>query len=47
MKIQAEPRDQLIPEEPISDEAINSESNAEVTTKKADKYTVNLVKIDE
>ena len=47
MKIQAEPRTQLIPEEPISDQAISSESNAEVTTRQADKYTVNLVKIDE
>lgn len=47
MKIQAEPRTQLIPEEPISDQAISSESNAEVTPKTADKYTVNLVKIDE
>lgn len=47
MKIQAEPRDQLTSEEPISDQAISSESNAEVTTKTADKYTVNLVKIDE
>lgn len=51
MKIQAEPRTQLIPEEPISDEALSSESDAEVTPKviaeTADKYTVNLVKIDE
>ena len=47
MKIQAEPRDQLIPEEPISDKTISSESGSEVNTKTADKYTVNLVKIDE
>lgn len=47
MKIQVEPRTQLIPEEPISDEAISSKSGAEVTTKTTDKYTVNLVKIDE
>lgn len=47
MKIQAEPRTQLIPEEPISDGAISSKSDAEITTKTADKYTVNLVKIDE
>lgn len=47
MKIQAEPRTQLIPEEPISDKAISSESDTEVTPKTADKYTVNLVKIDE
>lgn len=51
MKIQAEPRTQLIPEEPISDQAISSESDAEVTPKviaeTTDKYTVNLVKIDE
>lgn len=51
MKIQAEPRTQLIPEEPISDQAISSESGAEVTSevtsRTADKYTVNLVKIDE
>ena len=47
MKIQAEPRTQLIPEEPISDQAISSESDAEVTPKTTDKYTVNLVKINE
>lgn len=47
MKIQAEPRTQLIPEEPISDQAISSESDAEVTPKTTDKYTVNLVKTDE
>lgn len=47
MRIQTEPRDQLIPEEPISDQAISSESDAEVTPKTTDKYTVNLVKIDE
>lgn len=47
MKIQAEPRTQLIPEEPVSDEAISSKSGAEVTPKTADKYTVNLVKVNE
>ena len=47
MKIQAEPRTQLIPEEPISDQAISSELDAEVTPKTTDKYTINLVKIDE
>lgn len=47
MKIQAEPRTQLIPEEPISDGAISSKSDAEVTPKMTDKYTVNLVKVDE
>ena len=47
MKIQAEPRTQLIPEEPISDQAISSESGAEVNPKTTDKYTVNLVKTDE
>lgn len=51
MKIQAEPRTQLIPEEPISDQAISNELGAEVTPKviaeTADKYTVNLVKTDE
>ena len=51
MKIQAEPRTQLIPEESVSDQAISSKSDAEVTPKviaeTADKYTVNLVKIDE
>ena len=51
MKIQAEPRTQLIPEEPISDQAISSELGAEVNPKviaeTADKYTVNLVKINE
>lgn len=51
IKIQAEPGTQLIPEEPISDQAISSELGAEVTPKviaeTADKYTVNLVKIDE
>lgn len=47
MKIQAEPRTQLIPEEPISDGAISSKSDAEVTPKMIDKYTVNLVKVDE
>lgn len=47
MKIQAEPGTQLIPEEPISDQAISSELGAEVTPKTTDKYTVNLVKIDE
>ena len=47
MKIQAEPRDQLIPEEPISDQAISSESDAEVIAETTDKYTVNLVKINE
>ena len=47
MKIQAEPRTQLIPEEPISDQAISNELGAEVTPKTTDKYTVNLAKIDE
>lgn len=47
MRIQTEPRDQLTSEESVSDQAISSGSNAEVTTKMADKYTVNLVKIDE
>lgn len=51
MKIQAEPGTQLIPEEPISDQAISNELGAEVTPKviaeTADKYTVNLVKTDE
>lgn len=47
MKIQAEPRTQLIPEEPISDQTISNELGAEVTPKTTDKYTVNLVKIDE
>lgn len=47
MKIQAEPRDQLIPEEPVSDQAISSELGAEVTSDTAAKYTVNLVKINE
>lgn len=51
MKIQAEPRDQLIPEEPISDQGVSNELSAEVTPKviaeTADKYTVNLVKINE
>lgn len=47
MKIQAEPRTQLTSEEPISDQAISDESDTEVTPKKTDKYTVNLVKVDE
>lgn len=51
MKIQAEPGTQLIPEEPISDQTISNELGAEVTPKviaeTTDKYTVNLVKIDE
>lgn len=51
MKIQAEPRTQLTSEEPVSDQAISSELGAEATPKviaeTADKYTVNLVKIDE
>ena len=47
MKIQEEPRTQLIPEEPISDQAISSELGTEVTPDKAYKYTVNLVKVDE
>lgn len=51
MKIQAEPRTQLIPEEPISDQAVSNELGAEITPKviaeTADKYTVNLVKINE
>lgn len=51
MKIQAEPRTQLIPEEPISDQDISNKLGAEVTPKviaeTADKYTVNLVKTDE
>lgn len=51
MKIQAEPRTQLIPEEPISDQTISNELGAEVTPKviaeTTYKYTVNLVKINE
>ena len=47
MKIQAEPRTQLIPEEPISDQAISNELGAKVNPKTTDKYTVNLVKTDE
>lgn len=47
MKIQAEPRTQLTSEEPVSDQAISSKSDAEVTPKTTDKYTVNLVKVDE
>lgn len=51
MKIQADPRTQLIPEEPISDQTVSNELGAEVTPKviaeTADKYTVNLVKINE
>lgn len=51
MKIQAEPGTQLIPEEPISDQAISDELGAEVTPKviaeTTDKYTVNLIKINE
>lgn len=51
MKIQAEPGTQLIPEEPISDQTISNELGAEVTPKviaeTTDKYTVNLVKINE
>ena len=47
MRIQTEPRDQLTSEESVSDQAISSDLGAEATTKKADKYTVNLVKIDE
>ena len=51
MKIQAEPRDQLTSDELVSDQAISSESGAEVTSevtsRTADKYTINLVKIDE
>lgn len=47
MKIQAEPRTQLIPEESVSDQAISGKSGAEVASDKAYKYTVNLVKVDE
>lgn len=47
MKIQAEPRTQLNSEEPISDQAISNELGAEATPKMTDKYTVNLVKVDE
>ena len=47
MRIQTEPRDQLTSEESVSDQAISSDLGAEATTKKAYKYTVNLVKIDE
>lgn len=47
MKIQAEPRTQLTSEEPVSDEAISNELGAEVNPRKTDKYTVNLVKVDE
>lgn len=47
MKIQAEPRDRLIPEEPISDQAISSKQDAEATPRTTDKYTVNLVKVNE
>lgn len=47
MRIQTEPRDQLTSEESVSDQAISSEPGAEVTSRTADKYTVNLVKIDE
>lgn len=47
MKIQAEPRTQLTSEEPISDQAISNELGAEATPKMTDKYTVNLVKVNE
>lgn len=51
MKIQAEPRTQLTSEESVSDQAISNELGAEatpkVTSRTADKYTVNLVKVDE
>lgn len=47
MKIQAEPRTQLIPEEPVNDQAISNELGTGVTPDKAYKYTVNLVKVDE
>lgn len=50
MKIQAEPRTQLISEEPISDQtdqAVDKNLNAEVTPETANKYTVNLIKVDE
>lgn len=47
MKIQAEPRTQLIPEESVGDQAISSDLGPEATPDKAYKYTVNLVKIDE
>lgn len=47
MKIQAEPRTQLTSEEPVSDQAISSELGTEVTPRTTDKYTVNLVKVDE
>lgn len=51
MRIQTEPRDQLISEESVGDQAISNDLGAEVTSevtsRAADKYTVNLVKIDE
>lgn len=47
MKIQAEPRTQLISEEPVSDQALSNELDAEVTPETANKYNVNLVKVDE
>ena len=51
MRIQTEPRDQLTSEESVSDQAISSDLGAEATPRviaeTADKYTVNLVKIDE
>lgn len=47
MRIQTEPRDQLISEESVGDQAISNDLGAEVNPKTTDKYTVNLVKIDE
>lgn len=47
MRIQTEPRDQLTSDELVSDQTISSELTSEVTSRTADKYTVNLVKIDE
>lgn len=51
MRIQTEPGDQLISEELVGDQAISNELGAEATPRviaeTADKYTVNLVKIDE
>lgn len=47
MRIQTEPRDQLISEESVGDQAISNDLGAEATPETADKYTVNLVKIDE
>lgn len=47
MKIQAEPRTQLMSEEPVSDQTVDNNLNAEVTAETANKYTVNLIKVDE